>query len=106
MQRVVDRSERNVDIPLVLGTRKNNLPRDEDKEHNLKLSQHILVPSARGQSNLGYQHTVDETREQLRLIAAVVLMSICKLLQADGKANIARSHDVLYLELCELGAEP
>ena len=53
MQRVVNRSERNVDIPLVLGTRKNNLPRDEDKEHNLKLSQQVLVPSARGSQTLG-----------------------------------------------------
>mmetsp|Transcript_24259 Transcript_24259/g.54551 ORF Transcript_24259/g.54551 Transcript_24259/m.54551 type:complete len:233 (-) Transcript_24259:38-736(-) len=88
MQSMVNRSEGNVDVPLVLGPGQDDLPGHEDEQHNLR-----------------HQHAIDEAREQLGLVAAIVLMGIRKLLQTNGEAHIARSNNVLDLELSELRAE-
>jgi hypothetical protein len=66
----------------------DDLARDEDQENNLRLD-----------------HSVDETREQLRFIRAEVVMAWRKTFQANGELDVARADDVLDLEVGELGVE-
>jgi len=66
----------------------NNLATDEDQEDDLRLN-----------------HTIDETREQLRLVRAEIVMTRCKTLQADRELDITRANNVLDFEVRELGVE-
>eukprot|EP00960_Hanusia_phi_P060127 764413-Hanusia_phi.AAC.5 len=106
MQSMVNRSEGNVDVPLVLGPGQDDLPGHEDEQHNLTSAfTHKSRQHRESRSDLRHQHAIDEAREQLGLVAAIVLMGIRKLLQTNGEAHIARSNNVLDLELSELRAE-
>lgn len=69
-------------------TSEDNLATNEDEEHNLRLD-----------------HTIDETREQLRLIRAEIVMARCKTFQTNGKLDVAGANDVLDLEVRELRIE-
>lgn len=71
-----------------LRTSQDNLATDEDEKHNL-----------------GLDHAVNKTREQLRLVRAEIVMARSQTLQTDRKLNVARSNNVLDLEICELGVE-
>ena len=74
-----------VDLLTDLGTSKDDLARHEDQEDNSRL-----------------HHTVDETREQLRLVGRESVMARCKTLETNGEANVAGADNVLNLEvLCQ-----
>jgi hypothetical protein len=74
-----------VDLLTDLGTSKDDLARYEDQEDNSRL-----------------HHTVDETREQLRLVGRESVMARCKTLETNGEANVAGADNVLNLEvLCQ-----
>ena len=66
----------------------NNLATDEDQEDDLRLN-----------------HTIDKTREQLRLVGAEIVMTRCKTFQADRELDITRADDVLDLKVRELCVE-
>lgn len=78
-----------VDLLTDLGTSKDDLARHEDQEDNSRL-----------------HHTVDETREQLRLVGRESVMARCKTLETNGEANVAGADNVLNLEVGELCAKP
>ena len=88
MQHRVNHFERLVDLLTHFRAGKDNLTADEDQEHNL-----------------GLDHAVDETREQLGLVRAEVVMLGSKTLETDGELDVARTDDVLDLEVRELGVE-
>lgn len=89
-----------------LGTREDNLARDKNE-----------------QDDLGLDHTVDETREQLRnplsyssvhsqdgathlwLVTAELPVAVRKTLQTDRELDVTTADNVLDLELRELGIE-
>jgi ElaB/YqjD/DUF883 family membrane-anchored ribosome-binding protein len=74
-----------VDLLTDLGTSKDDLARYEDQEDNSRL-----------------HHTVDETREQLRLVGRESVMARCKTLETNREANVAGADNVLNLEvLCQ-----
>jgi hypothetical protein len=85
----IDLLESLVDLLSDFGASKNNLATDEDEKDNLR-----------------FDHAVDETREQLRLVRAEMMMPACKTLETNGKLDIARANNVLNLEVGELGIEP
>lgn len=70
------------------GTGENDFAADKDQENDL-----------------GLDHAVDETREQLRFVGAEVVMTRGKTLEADGELDIARADDILDLEVGEFGVE-
>ena len=84
----VDEIERLVNLFADFGTSQDNLAADEDEEHNLRL-----------------HHSVDETREQLRLVRAEHVMPAGQAFETDRELDIARADDVLNLEVKELGIE-
>jgi hypothetical protein len=84
----VDHLESLVNLLTDFGTSEDDLAADKDKEHNLRLN-----------------HAVDETREQLRLVRAEVVMARSETLETNGELNVARSDNVLDLEVGELGVE-
>lgn len=88
MQDGVDQLESVVDLISDLGTSEDNLAANKDQEHDL-----------------GLDHAVDKTREQLRLIRAEVVVTRSETLQTDGELDVARSDNVLDLEVGELGVE-
>lgn len=57
------------------------------------------------QDNLGLHHTVNKTRKQFRLIGRESMMTGGKTFETDGKLDVARSDNVLNLEVRELGVE-
>jgi hypothetical protein len=73
---------------IYLGTCEDNLARDEDKEHDLRLD-----------------HAVDKPREQLRLVAAELSVAIREALETNRELHVAAAHDILDLELREPGLE-
>jgi len=85
----VDELEGLVDLLTDLGTSEDDLARYENQEDNSRL-----------------HHTVDETREQLRLVRRESVMAGCKTLETNGEADVAGADNVLNLEVGELGAEP
>jgi len=87
-KRGVDQLEGLINLFSDLGTSQDDLAAHEDK-----------------QDNLGLDHAVDETREQLRLIGAEVVMLRRKTFQTDRELDVARADDVLDLEIGELGIE-
>lgn len=84
----VDHFERLVDLLTDLGTGEDNLAADEDKKHDL-----------------GLDHAVDKTREQLRLVRAEVVMARGQAFQTDGELDVTGTDYVLDLEVRELGVE-
>jgi hypothetical protein len=78
----VDELEGLVDLLTDLGTGENDLTRYEDQKDNSRL-----------------HHTVDETREQLRLVRRESVMARCKTLETYGEADVAGADDVLNLEV-------
>lgn len=88
LQHRIDKLKGLIDLLTDLGTGENNLARDEDQQHDL-----------------GFHHAVDETREQLRLVRAEVVMLGSKTFKSDGKLDVARANDVLDLEIGKLGIE-
>jgi len=57
------------------------------------------------QDNLGLHHPVDQTREELWLVRAEHMMTARKAFETDGKFDVARSDNVLDLEVGEFGIE-
>lgn len=55
--------------------------------------------------DLGLHHSVDETREQLRLVRAEHVMAGGKTFQTNRELDVAGANDVLNLEVGELGVE-
>lgn len=88
MKHRVDHFEGLVDLLTHFRAGKDDLAADEDQEHNL-----------------GLDHAVDETREQLGLVRAEVVMLGSKTLETDGELDVARTDNVLNLEVRELGVE-
>lgn len=84
----IDHLEGLIDLLANLGTSEDNLAADEDQEYDL-----------------GLNHAVDETREQLRLVRAEVVVLGGQALEADRELDVARADDVLDLEVGELGVE-
>jgi hypothetical protein len=78
----VDQLEGVIDLISNLGTSKDNLSAHEDQEHDL-----------------GLDHAVDKTREQLRLIRAEVMLSRNQTFQTDGELDVARTNNVLGLKV-------
>ena len=72
---------------------------------NFGSRQHDLTAHENQKHNLGLDHAVDKTREQLWFIRTEVVMPAGKTLETDRELDIARSHDVLDLEVGELGVE-
>jgi hypothetical protein len=84
----VDHLESLVDFLAHLGASEDDLAADKDEEHNL-----------------GLEHAVDQAREEFRLVRAEVVMARGKTFQADWELDVARTDNVLDLEVGELGVE-
>jgi hypothetical protein len=70
------------------GTSQDDLATDEDQKNNL-----------------GLDHSVDQTREQLGLVRAEVVMARCKTLQTDRELDITGANNILDLEVREFCVE-
>jgi hypothetical protein len=81
----VDQLESLVDLLADLGSGQDDLARDEDEE-----------------DDLGLHHTVDETGEQFRLVGAEHVVTASKAFKTNRELDVARSDDVLDLEVGEL----
>jgi hypothetical protein len=88
LQNGVDHLECLVDLLTNFGTSQDDLARNEDEEDNLRLD-----------------HAVDQTREQLRLVGAEIVMARSQTLETDGELDVATANNVLDLEILELGIE-
>eukprot|EP00918_Siedleckia_nematoides_P097420 GHVU01213560.1.p1 GENE.GHVU01213560.1~~GHVU01213560.1.p1 ORF type:complete len:198 (-),score=25.86 GHVU01213560.1:233-826(-) len=84
----VDEFEGLVDLLANLGTSQDDLARDEDQE-----------------DDLGLHHTVDETGEEFGLVGAEHVVTASKAFKTDRELDVARSDDVLDLEVGELCVE-
>lgn len=84
----IDHLESLVDLLTDLGTSEDDLTTDENQKYNLRL-----------------HHTVNQTREQLRFVGTEVVVARGETLQTNGELDIARTDDVLDLEVGELGVE-
>lgn len=84
----VDHFEGLVDLLADFRTSQDNLATDEDEKNNFRLD-----------------HSVDQTREQFRLIRAEIVMARSETLQTDWELDIAGANDVLDFEVRELGIE-
>jgi hypothetical protein len=71
-----------VDIVSDLGTGDDNLSADKDQEHDL-----------------GPDHAIDETREQLRLVGAEVVVARSQALETNGELDVTRTDNILDLEV-------
>lgn len=72
---------------------------------NLCTSQDNLATDKDQENDLGLDHSVDETREQLRLIRAEIVMARSQTFKTDGELDVARADNVLNLEIRKLGVE-
>lgn len=88
LQDRVDELEGVIDLITDLGAGKDDLAADEDQEHDL-----------------GLDHTVDQAREQLGFVGTEVVMARSQTFETDGELDIARTDNVLDLEVGELGVE-
>lgn len=84
----VNHLEGLVDLLTDLGTSEDDLATNEDEKHNFRLN-----------------HSVNETREQLRLIGAEIVVARRKTLEPNGELDVARADNILDLEVRELGVE-
>lgn len=57
------------------------------------------------ENDLGLDHAVNETGEQLRLVRTEVVMARSQTLEADGELDITRTNNVLDFEVREFGVE-
>lgn len=87
-QHRIDQLESLVDLLSHFGTGQDDLARDKNQKHNLRL-----------------HHAVDQTREQLRFVGAEVVVTAGQTLQANRELDVAGANDVLDLEVRELGIE-
>lgn len=88
MKHRVDHLEGLVDLLSNFRTRQDDLATDEDQKHDL-----------------GFDHSIDQAREQLRLIGAEVVMARRKTLQTNGELDVTGADDILDLEIRELRVE-
>lgn len=77
-----------IDLVAYFGSSEHDLAADEDQEHNL-----------------GLDHAVDKTREQLGFVGTEVVMARGQTFQTDWKLDVAGANDVLDLEVGEFGVE-
>ena len=84
----VDHLERLIDLFSHLGASQDDLAAHEDQEHNL-----------------GFDHAINQTREQLWLVGAEVVMTAGKTFETDRELDVARANDVLDLEIRKLCVE-
>jgi len=84
----VDHLKRLVDLLPHLRACQYDLPAHKDQKHNL-----------------GLDHPVDETGEQLGLVGAEHVMTAGKTFKTDREFDIAGTNDVLDLEVGELCVE-
>lgn len=84
----VDHLKGLIDLLANLSTSQDNLATDEDQKNDL-----------------GLDHSIDETREQLGLVRAEIVMARSQTLQTDRELNVARADNVLDLEIRKLGVE-
>ena len=85
----IDQLEGIVDLLSNLGPCQDDLAADEDQKNDLRLD-----------------HTVNETREEFRLIRAEVVMAASKSFESNWELDVARANDVLDLKVRELCIEP
>ena len=78
----VDEFEGLVDLLADLGAREYDLAGDEDEQDDLRL-----------------HHSIDETREQLRLVGREGVVARRKTFQTDRELDVAGSDNVLNLEV-------
>jgi hypothetical protein len=88
LQDRVDHLECLVNLLADLGTSQDDFAADEDQKHNL-----------------GLNHAVNETREQLRLVGAEIVVARSKTLKPNGELDVTAANDILYLEVGELCVE-
>lgn len=88
MKHRVDHFKSLVNLLSHFGTRQDNLAGDENEQHNL-----------------GLDHTVNQTREQFRLVRAEVVMARGKTFETNRELDVARADNVLDLEIRKLGVE-
>ena len=85
----VDGFEGNVYLLTNFRTRQNNLSTHKDKQNDFRLN-----------------HSVNQSREQFRLVRAEVMMARGEALEAYGKLDITGANNVLNLKIRKLGIEP
>lgn len=88
LQDRIDELESVIDLITDLGTGEDDLAADEDQEHNL-----------------WFDHTVNQTGEQLRFVGTEVVVARSQTLETDRELDIAGADNVLNLEVGELGVE-
>lgn len=88
VQHRVDHLERLINFLSHFRTSQDDLATDEDEKHNLRLD-----------------HTINEAREELRLIRAEVVMTRRKAFKTNWELDIAGADNVLDLEIRELGVK-
>lgn len=84
----IDHLESLVDLFSHFGSGEHNLAADEDQKHDLRLD-----------------HTVDQTREQFRLVRAEVNVARSQTFETNRELDVTRPDNVLDLEVRELGVE-
>jgi hypothetical protein len=72
---------------------------------NFRTSQDDLAGHEDQKDDLGTHHTIDETREQFRLVGAEVVMAGGETFETDGELDVDRADNVLDLEVGELCVE-
>lgn len=85
----VDDIERRVDLLADLCAGEDNLPRDKNEQDDFR-----------------FKHAINKSREKLGLIARELSVPIVKSLQTNGELDIARTDNVLNLELGKLCVKP
>jgi len=84
----IDHFEGLIDLLADLCTGQDNLATDEDQKYDLR-----------------FDHSVDQTRKQLRLVRAEVVMTGCKTLQPDRELDVTGANNILDLKVRELRIE-
>lgn len=88
LQDRVDHLESLIDLLADLGAGQNDLAADENQE-----------------DDLGLDHAVDETREQLGFVRTEVVMARGQAFETNRELDVAAADNVLDLEVAELGVE-
>lgn len=84
----VDHLKSLINLFSYFGTCQDNLARYKDEQHNL-----------------GLDHAINQTGEQLRLIGAKVVMARGKTFETDRELDVTGADNILDLEIRELGVE-
>jgi len=88
LQHGVDHLEGGINLLSDFGTSKNNLAAHKDE-----------------QDDLGLNHTVDQTGEQLWFVRTEIVMARGQTFETNGELDIARTNNVLDLEIRKLCVE-